>query len=84
SASWSVQWCVPSFNFSIRVVVFGRFSSQDLLQKLAPFRIGYLHHYWWPYPPDYKAAFAFSCILCPPNYPPPLRSGYHLIYKWGP
>jgi len=32
---------------------------------------------WWPYPPHYRAAFAFSDILYPLRLPLSLRSGYH-------
>jgi len=33
-----------------------------------------------PYPPDYRAAFAFSVLLYPLRRPRPLRFGYHT--KW--
>ncbi|MHA1520663.1 MAG: hypothetical protein ACTSRK_10820 [Promethearchaeota archaeon] len=75
---------MASLNFSSSAVVFNRIFRQDLLRKSAVFQLGHLRHYWQPYPPDYGAAFAFSCILCPPNHPPSLRSGYHLANKWGP
>ena len=34
-----------------------------------------------PYPSHYRAAFAFSNLLCPLRHPLSLRSGYHL--SWG-
>src|SRR5215210_2545761 len=36
-----------------------------------------------PYPPDYRAAFAFSDLVYPRPLPPSLRLGYHFWEAWG-
>lgn len=48
------------------------FAFGDTRRKSAPFRDEH-----WPYPADYRPAFAFSGILCPLARPPSSRSGYH-------
>jgi len=50
--------------------------------SLHPFGLG-ISTLWWPYPPDYRTAFAFSDIpylLC---LPPPLQSGYYSSTECG-
>jgi hypothetical protein len=40
-------------------------SSSSTRGKSAPFQVGSLHLPWWPYPSDYRMAFASSHILYP-------------------
>lgn len=52
------------------------FLSVKTNRKSAPFRVGYLRPRGRPYPPYYRATFAFSGIFYPLRRPPPLRLGY--------
>ena len=40
-------------------------SSSSTRGKSAPFQVGSLHPLGWPYPSDYRRAFASSHVLCP-------------------
>jgi hypothetical protein len=40
-------------------------SSSSTRGKSAPFQVGSLHPFGWPYPSDYRRAFASSHVLCP-------------------
>ena len=51
-------------------------ATQGVARSLHPFGLG-ISTSWWPYPPHYRTAFAFSVILYPLRLPLSLRSGYH-------
>ncbi len=65
----------PSANLHRRV------SPWSTSRKWAPFRVGSLQRsnfFRLPYPPYYRATFAFSGIFYPLRHPPSLRLGYRL------